>query len=105
HPRCRQPAPDPSAPASARARGGVHPPAPVPGAEHGADPSPQDVYNPSVTRARPDLPLMLALTFSTGVIDAVGYLGFDRVFSGNMTGNVVLLGMGIAGADGLPVVR
>lgn len=48
---------------------------------------------------------MLALTFSTGVIDAVGYLGFDRVFSGNMTGNVVLLGMGIAGADGLPVVR
>lgn len=48
---------------------------------------------------------MLALTFSTGVIDAVGYLGFDRVFSGNMTGNVVLLGMGLAGADGLPILR
>jgi uncharacterized membrane protein YoaK (UPF0700 family) len=47
---------------------------------------------------------MLALTFSTGVVDAIGYLGLDRVFTGNMTGNVVILGMGLAGADGLPVV-
>lgn len=47
---------------------------------------------------------MLALTFSTGVIDAVGYLGLDRVFTGNMTGNVVILGMAIAGGDGLPVL-
>ncbi|PZR54437.1 DUF1275 domain-containing protein [Xylanimonas oleitrophica] len=46
---------------------------------------------------------MLALTFSTGIADAVGYLGLDRVFTGNMTGNVVILGMGIAGADDLPV--
>jgi len=50
------------------------------------------------------LGLMLALTFSTGVIDAVGYLGLDRVFTGNMTGNVVILGMAIAGADDLPIV-
>ena len=48
--------------------------------------------------------LMLALTFSTGVIDAVGYLGLDRVFTGNMTGNVVILGMGLTGVDGLPVL-
>ncbi|MGN7704420.1 DUF1275 family protein [Cellulosimicrobium sp. 22601] len=48
------------------------------------------------------VPQLLALTFSTGVIDAVGYLGLDRVFAGNMTGNVVILGMGLAGAD-LPV--
>jgi uncharacterized membrane protein YoaK (UPF0700 family) len=47
---------------------------------------------------------MLALTFSTGVIDAVGYLGLDRVFTGNMTGNVVILGMGIVGAEDLPVL-
>jgi len=47
---------------------------------------------------------MLALTFSTGVIDAVGYLGLDRVFTGNMTGNVVILGMAIVGADDLPVL-
>ena len=50
------------------------------------------------------LGLMLALTFSTGVVDAVGYLGLDRVFTGNMTGNVVILGMALAGADDLPIV-
>jgi uncharacterized membrane protein YoaK (UPF0700 family) len=58
-------------------------------------------------RQHPDglyLGLMLALTFSTGVIDAVGYLGLDRVFTGNMTGNVVILGMALTGADGLPIV-
>lgn len=49
--------------------------------------------------------LMLILTFSTGVIDAVGFLGLDRVFTGNMTGNVVLLGMGFAGAADLPILR
>ncbi|GAA1990787.1 YoaK family protein [Isoptericola halotolerans] len=46
---------------------------------------------------------MLALTFSTGIADAVGYLGLDRVFTGNMTGNVVILGMALAGGDDLPV--
>lgn len=50
------------------------------------------------------LVLMLALTFSTGIIDAVGYLGLDRVFTGNMTGNVVILAMGLVGADDLPIV-
>ncbi|MHA7209767.1 YoaK family protein [Arthrobacter sp. MDT1-65] len=49
--------------------------------------------------------LMLVLTFSTGVIDAVGYLGLDRVFTGNMTGNVVLLGMAFAGGAELPILR
>lgn len=46
---------------------------------------------------------MLALTFSTGIIDAVGYLGLDRVFTGNMTGNVVILGMALTGNTPLPV--
>src|SRR5690606_21647616 len=46
----------------------------------------------------------LALTFSTGIVDAVGYLGLDRVFTGNMTGNVVILGMAIVGAEDLPVL-
>jgi len=49
--------------------------------------------------------LMLTLTFSTGVVDAVGYLGLDRVFTGNMTGNVVVLGMALAGGANLPVLR
>jgi uncharacterized membrane protein YoaK (UPF0700 family) len=47
---------------------------------------------------------LLVLTFSTGLVDAVSYLGLGRVFSANMTGNVVLLGFGIAGSGGLPVV-
>ena len=47
---------------------------------------------------------LLALTFSTGLVDAVSYLGLGRVFTANMTGNVVLLGFGIAGSAGLPVV-
>src|SRR5256885_7491834 len=47
---------------------------------------------------------LLALTFTTGLVDAVSYLGLGRVFTANMTGNVVLLEFGIAGAAGLPVV-
>lgn len=48
--------------------------------------------------------LMLALTFTTGINDAVGYLGLDKVFTGNMTGNVVVLGMALAGGSNLPVL-
>ena len=47
---------------------------------------------------------LLALTFTTGLVDAVSYLALGRVFTANMTGNVVLLGFGIAGSGGLPVV-
>ena len=56
-----------------------------------------------VPHERVHLVLMLALTFSTGVVDAVGYLGLDKVFAGNMTGNVVVLGMAAAGAENLPL--
>jgi uncharacterized membrane protein YoaK (UPF0700 family) len=48
--------------------------------------------------------VLLALTFTTGLIDAVSYLGLGHVFTANMTGNIVLLGFGIAGSDGLPVL-
>lgn len=47
---------------------------------------------------------LLALTITTGVIDAASYIGLGHVFTANMTGNVVLLGFGLAGAGGLPVV-
>ena len=47
---------------------------------------------------------LLVLTLTTGLVDAVSYLGLGRVFTANMTGNVVLLGFGIAGSGGLPVV-
>lgn len=47
---------------------------------------------------------LLALTFTTGLVDAASYLGLGRVFTANMTGNVVLLGFGVARAGGLPVL-
>ena len=50
------------------------------------------------------LMLMMALTLVTGVVDAVGYLALDRVFTGNMTGNVVILAMALAGAPNLPAL-
>ncbi|MFB9312011.1 YoaK family protein [Nocardioides plantarum] len=57
-----------------------------------------------VSREQMHLSLMLVLTFGTGIIDAVGYLGLDRVFTGNMTGNVVIIGMAAVGADDLPLL-
>jgi uncharacterized membrane protein YoaK (UPF0700 family) len=47
---------------------------------------------------------LLVLTFTTGVVDAVSYLGIGHVFTANMTGNIVFLGFGIAGSGGLPVL-
>lgn len=52
-------------------------------------------------------PLLLALsllTLVTGLVDAACYLGLGRVFTANMTGNVVLLAFGATGAQGLPVL-
>jgi hypothetical protein len=52
-------------------------------------------------------PLLLALsllTLVTGLVDAACYLGLGRVFTANMTGNVILLAFGAAGAQGLPVL-
>ena len=47
---------------------------------------------------------LLVLTAATGAVDGVSYLALDRVFTGNMTGNVVILGMALVGGDGLPVL-
>lgn len=58
----------------------------------------------AVPTERMHLWLMLVLTFTTGIVDAVGYLGLDRVFTGNMTGNVVILGMALVGGDDLPIL-
>jgi uncharacterized membrane protein YoaK (UPF0700 family) len=60
-------------------------------------------------RPRPDSrdgalpPLLLTLTVVTGLVDATSYLKFGHVFVANMTGNVVFLGFGIAGAAGISV--
>ena len=51
-----------------------------------------------------DVPL-LVLTAATGAVDGVSYLALDRVFTGNMTGNVLFLGFGLAGVPDLPVLN
>jgi uncharacterized membrane protein YoaK (UPF0700 family) len=48
---------------------------------------------------------LMVLTFNTGLIDAVSYIGLGRVFVANMTGNVVLLAFAAAGVSGLSVTR
>ncbi|MBW4043181.1 MAG: DUF1275 domain-containing protein [Acidobacteria bacterium] len=48
--------------------------------------------------------VLLVLTFGTGIVDAVSILGLGRVFVANMTGNVVFIGFGIAGAPGFSIL-
>jgi uncharacterized membrane protein YoaK (UPF0700 family) len=42
----------------------------------------------------------MVLTLVSGLVDAVSYLGLGRVFTANMTGNVVVIGFAAAGAPG-----
>ena len=48
---------------------------------------------------------MLLLSFGTGVLDAATYLGLHGVFTANMTGNVVFVGLGLAGGNDVPLLR
>jgi len=58
----------------------------------------------AVRRTDPLLVALGLLTLVTGLVDAACYLGLGRVFTANMTGNVVLLAFGAAGTQGLPVL-
>src|SRR5438105_2677135 len=49
--------------------------------------------------------LLLLLTATTGLVDAVSVLGLGRVFTANMTGNVVFLGFAIGGAPEFSIPR
>ncbi|MFE4666744.1 YoaK family protein [Streptomyces sp. NPDC056716] len=49
--------------------------------------------------------VLLLLTMSSGIVDAVSYLGLNHVFTANMTGNVVVLGFATAGAEGFSVTH
>ncbi|HET9886835.1 MAG TPA: YoaK family protein [bacterium] len=53
----------------------------------------------------PPVAILLALTFVTGVLDALAYLALGRVFTANITGNMVLLGFAAGGAQGLSILR
>jgi uncharacterized membrane protein YoaK (UPF0700 family) len=48
--------------------------------------------------------LLVALTFSSGAIDALSFIALGKVFTAFMTGNVVFLGLIAAGAPGPDVV-
>jgi uncharacterized membrane protein YoaK (UPF0700 family) len=69
-----------------------------------ASPPSQSDSRPPTAHDRRLLSVLLVLTVTTGLIDAVSYLGLGHVFTANMTGNVVLLGFGLAHAGGLPVL-
>jgi uncharacterized membrane protein YoaK (UPF0700 family) len=47
---------------------------------------------------------LLILTFVTGIVDVVSFVGLGQVFSAMQTGNVIFLGLGVAGVAGAPVL-
>jgi uncharacterized membrane protein YoaK (UPF0700 family) len=47
--------------------------------------------------------LLVTLTVVTGLVDSFSYLSLGHVFVANMTGNVVFLGFGLAGAGDIAV--
>ncbi|PTQ09831.1 hypothetical protein CLG96_11695 [Sphingomonas oleivorans] len=55
---------------------------------------------PAPVRRDPLVPLLILLSATTGLIDAVSVLGLGKVFTANMTGNVVFLGFALAGVPG-----
>jgi uncharacterized membrane protein YoaK (UPF0700 family) len=49
--------------------------------------------------------LLIALTFAAGAVDALSFLGLGKVFTANMTGNIVLLGVAIGSGTTAQAVR
>jgi uncharacterized membrane protein YoaK (UPF0700 family) len=49
--------------------------------------------------------VLCVLTVTTGLVDAVSVLGLGRVFTANMTGNIVFLGFAVVGMPGFSVAR
>lgn len=49
--------------------------------------------------------LLLGLALASGMVDAASYLGLGRVFTANMTGNTVLLGVAAATGSGRDAAR
>src|SRR6202020_1250330 len=48
---------------------------------------------------------LLGMTAVTGIVDAVSFLALGRVFTANMTGNVILLGIALGRTPGLSTER
>ena len=59
---------------------------------------------PPPASSAPPLPwLLLLLSVTTGLVDAISVLGLGKVFTANMTGNIVFLGFAASGAPGFRV--
>ena len=58
---------------------------------------------PSNSDERRMIGSLLLLTFQTGLVDAASVLGLGRVFTANMTGNVVFLGFALGGAHDVSI--
>jgi uncharacterized membrane protein YoaK (UPF0700 family) len=49
--------------------------------------------------------LLVCLTFGSGAVDAISFLGLGRVFTAMMSGNIVLLGLAVGSSAGPEAVR
>jgi uncharacterized membrane protein YoaK (UPF0700 family) len=58
---------------------------------------------PSKTGASPLPWLLLLLSVTTGLVDAISVLGLGKVFTANMTGNIVFLGFATVGTPGFRI--
>lgn len=63
----------------------------------------QTVFPDRGSQEGPLPPLLVALTFVTGLVDAFSYLVLGHVFVANMTGNVVFLGFALVGVPGFSI--
>lgn len=49
--------------------------------------------------------MLVGLTFASGAVDSIAFLGLDKVFSSFMTGNLVFLGLDLAGSKEPDIAR
>ena len=59
--------------------------------------------NPAAEKITPYA--LLGMTVVTGLVDAVSFLSLGRVFTANMTGNIVILAFATAHVSGLSITR
>jgi uncharacterized membrane protein YoaK (UPF0700 family) len=59
--------------------------------------------NPAAEKIAPYA--LLGMTAITGLVDAVSFLALGRVFTANMTGNILILAFATARLSGLSVAR
>lgn len=56
--------------------------------------------HPTLKTPAPLVRLLLLLSATTGMVDAASILGMDKVFTANMTGNIVFAAFAVIGAEG-----